>query len=146
MTAPTTAPRASLSMPVVAAVAAGGAVGACARVAVGELAPTDADGFPWSTLAINVLGCALLAFLPRLEGVRRHHLLPPMLGTGVLGGFTTLSTWSAETNALLEADRLGLATVYAVVTLVACLSVVALVDRVTTLAQRTVFDSEEGDL
>ena len=129
-----------------AAVAVGGAIGSCARVAVGEgFAGVDA-GFPWTTLGINVVGCALLALLPALAVVREHHLLAPMLGTGVLGGFTTLSAWSADTHDLLERGRPGLAMGYALGTLLACLLVVALVDRLSTPAQRADFDADEGDL
>jgi CrcB protein len=131
---------------VVAAVALGGAAGSVARVAVGEGFAGIDTGFPWTTLGINVVGCALLALLPALAVVRDHHLLAPMLGTGVLGGFTTLSAWSGDTHALLERGRPDLATGYALGTLLACLAVVALVDRLSTPAQRARFDQDEGDL
>jgi fluoride exporter len=130
---------------VVLVVAIGGAAGACLRVALGELAPATA-AFPWHTLLINVVGGALLALLPALDRVRDHPLLPPLLGTGLLGGFTTLSTWSADTHRLASDGRLDLATAYAVGTLALCLAAVALVDRFTTPTQRQVFDEEEGDL
>lgn len=144
MTSTSVRPR--LRGAVVAVVALGGAVGSCARVAVGDgFAGLDA-GFPWTTLGINVLGCALLALLPALPAVRDHHLLAPMLGTGVLGGFTTLSAWSGDTYALLERGRPDLAAGYALGTLLACLAVVALVDRLSTPAQRARFDEDEGDL
>lgn len=144
MTSTTTRPQ--LRGAVVAAVAVGGAVGSCARVAVGEGFAGVDTGFPWTTLGVNVVGCALLALLPALAMVREHHLLAPMLGTGVLGGFTTLSAWSADTHDLLERGRTDLATAYALGTLLACLVVVALVDRLSTPAQRAGFDADEGDL
>jgi CrcB protein len=131
---------------VLVAVAVGGAAGSCLRVGAGELAPWDRGTFPWTTFAVNVVGCALLALLPRLDVVREHPLLPPMLGTGLLGGFTTLSTWSHETVTLLRSGHTTIASTYAVLTLVCCLGVVALMSRVTDLAQRAVFDAEEGDL
>lgn len=110
-------------------VAAGGAVGACLRAAVGEVVPTSAGAFPWPTFWINVSGTALLALLPALPLVRRHRLLPPLLGTGVLGGFTTLSAWSQESYDLAVSGAVGLGVVYALGTLIACLATVAVIDR-----------------
>ena len=135
-----------VSATILLAVALGGAVGACARVVLGELAPSPASGIPWTTLGINVLGCGLLALLPALDAVRRHPVLPPMLGTGVLGGFTTLSAWSGEANTLLDGGEPWLAAGYALGTLLLCLGVVALVDRLSSPADRSVFEAEEGDL
>ena len=130
---------------VVLVVAAGGAVGACLRVAVGHLAPIADGAFPWPTLLVNVAGSALLALLPALAAVRRRPLLPPLLGTGVLGGFTTLSAWSQETHDLMAAGETTLSLAYSAGTLLACLAVVALVDRLTTREQRAEFDRAEGD-
>ena len=139
------APRDAAALTVVLVVAAGGAVGACLRVAVGHLAPTAEGAFPWPTLLVNVTGSALLALLPALPAVRRRPLLPPLLGTGVLGGFTTLSAWSQETYDLVVAGETALALAYAAGTLLACLAAVALVDRLTTREERTEFDRAEGD-
>lgn len=127
-------------------VAAGGALGSLLRVAVGEAWPTPSAGFPWTTLAINVTGCAALAALPHLAVVRRHAWAPPFLGTGVLGGYTTLSTMSAESVVLADAGHLLAAAAYVVATLGACLVVVALVDRLSRPEERREFDAEEGDL
>ena len=133
---------------VIGAVAVGGAVGACARygLSVAFPDPSDGAGFPWTIFAINVAGCLVLATLPAIGAVRRRVLLPPLLGTGVLGGFTTLSTYAEQSRALLAAGNTGLAAAYVVGTLAACLLAVALADRLSTLASRTEFDLEEGDL
>ncbi len=136
-------PRPSLRT-AVPVVALGGAVGALVRVAVGLLWPVDV--FPWSTLLVNVSGSALLALLPALAVVHRRPLLAPFLGTGVLGGYTTLSTASAEAVALGDDGRPALALLYAAVTLASCLLAVALVDRWSTPAEREDFDRDEGDL
>lgn len=103
-----------------AAVAAGGAVGALARWSAGAMVPTG-DGFPWSTFVVNVVGCFLLALLPTLLLVRRRPLLLLALGPGVLGGFTTLSAYAEEARALAADGRTGLAAAYVVGTLGACL-------------------------
>jgi len=137
-------PRHPLHPAVILAVAAGGAVGAALRHLAGGVGP--AHGFPWTTLTVNVLGSFLLALLPAFARIRRHHLLPPLLGTGVLGGFTTLSAYSEETRTLVADGRVATAGGYVVATLAACLLAVALADRFSTLASRSEFEDEEGDL
>ena len=134
------APVRSPSRGALLAVAAGGALGALMRVLVGEVWPVD--GFPWSTLLVNVSGSAALAALPALPVVRHRPLAASFLGTGVLGGYTTLSTASAET---LELSPLA-ALAYVALTLAACLAAVALVARVTTPAERADLSSTDGDL
>jgi CrcB protein len=134
-----------LRVTVLAVVAVGGAAGALARWGLSEAFPDPVDGFPWTIFAINVAGCLVLAMLPAFAVVRRHNLLPPLLGTGVLGGFTTLSTYAEQARALVHEDRLGLAGAYVVGTLAACLLAVAVADRFSTLVARAEFDDEEGD-
>ncbi|MEU3402721.1 CrcB family protein [Streptomyces sp. NPDC006670] len=125
---------------VVAAVAAGGALGACARYAVALLWPAAAEGFPWATFWTNVAGCALIGVLMALisEAGRRspHPLLRPFAGTGVLGGFTTFSTYATDFSRLLDAGRAGLALAYAGLTLVGALGAVWAAASLTRLALR----------
>lgn len=130
---------------VLLAVAVGGALGAMLRHAL-TVGGADATGFPWTTLGINVVGAFLLGLLPASRWVRRHPLLPPLLGTGMLGGFTTMSTWSEQTRALVSAGQVATAGAYAVGTVAACLAAVALADRFSSAASRAEFDEEEGDL
>jgi CrcB protein len=103
---------------VLAAVAAGGAVGAAARYLIGQTWPTPAGAFPVSTLAINVLGCALIGILMVLITVvwSRKRLLRPFLGTGVLGGFTTFSTYTVDIQRLLAGAHAGTALLYLAIT------------------------------
>lgn len=138
-------PRHPLHFSVILAVAVGGALGATARYALTAAEP-HGSGFPWATFAINVGGSFLLGLLPALGTVLRHRLLPPLLGTGVLGGFTTLSAYSEETRALVDAGSAATAGVYAVGTVAACLAAVAVAQRFTAPAGRLEFDEEEGDL
>lgn len=127
-------------------VAVGTAVGAGLRAGLGEAFPEPPGTFPWTTFGINVAGSFLLALLPASAAVRRRPALPPLLGTGVLGGFTTLSAYSEQTRALAAGGQVSLAGAYALGTLTACLVAVALADRLSSAAARAEFDAEEGDL
>lgn len=115
--------------PVVAAVAVGGAIGACARYGAGLAWPTPSGGFPWATLAVNVSGCALMGALmvAITELWVGHRLLRPLLGTGVLGGYTTFSTFAGDVDGLAGAGHLVPALLYLLAT-----SVTALVATWTT--------------
>ncbi|MEJ3656978.1 fluoride efflux transporter CrcB [Actinomycetes bacterium KLBMP 9759] len=97
----------------VAAVAVGGAIGALARYGAGNLAPA-----PIGTFAINVAGCFLIGVVIVLLG-ERHPLARPFLTTGVLGGFTTFSTYSVDAQELLLAGRYAEAGGYVAGTLLA---------------------------
>lgn len=125
-------------------VGAGGALGAVLRWALGELVP-DGDGFPWTTFAINVTGSLALALLPTLTVVRRRPLLPLFLGTGMLGGFTTLSAYADQARELLDDGAVGLAGVYLTGTLAAAVLAVLLARHLTTDSERDTFEEEEGN-
>ena len=103
---------------VLAAIAAGGAIGAAARYLVGQQWPTPRGFFPASTLAVNVLGCALIGVLMVLitEVWSSQRLLRPFLGVGVLGGFTTFSTYAVDTQRLLAGAHAATALLYLAVT------------------------------
>jgi CrcB protein len=79
--------------------------------------------FPWATLTVNVVGCFLLELLVGLVagGLRLSTELRLLLATGVLGGFTTYSSFNTETAALWRAGAPRLAVIYLLVTLLACL-------------------------
>jgi CrcB protein len=103
---------------VLAVIAVGGVLGAEARYAVGALLPHSADGWPWSTLLINVSGCVLIGALMIVitELAHGHRLLRPFLGVGVLGGYTTFSTATVETLALAATGHPAAAIAYTVAT------------------------------
>ncbi|MGD9961624.1 fluoride efflux transporter CrcB [Nocardioides sp.] len=126
------------------AVAVGGALGAVLRWSLGLLAP-DGQGFPWTTFAINVSGSFLLALLPALPSVRRHRLLPLFLGTGVLGGYTTLSTYAEESRVLFADGRAGLALAYLLGTLAACVMAVWLARHLSPPSAQLEFAVEGGE-
>jgi CrcB protein len=111
---------------VLPAIALGGMVGASARHGADLLWPTSRGEIPWATLGVNVVGGLLLGVLMVLvvEARGRHPLWRPFAGVGVLGGFTTFSTYVVETDALLRDGRPGLAFAYLAGTLVLALSAV----------------------
>ncbi len=128
-----------------AAAAVGGAVGAVLRWVLTTLEPAPTGHLPWTVLLINVAGAALLAAVPLLPAARRTPWVAVLLGTGVLGGFTTMSTASTDTFVLLDTGHPGLAVTYAAGTLAAALLAVALVNRLASPGWRTAVRAEEGD-
>lgn len=88
------------------AVLVGGMIGTAARLAVAAL-PTGPGAWPWGTFVANVTGSLLLGYLVVRAAVtsRPSPLLLAMLGTGVLGSYTTFSIFSVETIQLVEDGR-----------------------------------------
>jgi CrcB protein len=76
----------------------GGALGALARWALAEALPHSPAGWPWATLLVNLLGCLLIGVLLAVLLARfpESPWLRPFLAVGVLGGFTTYSTFATD--------------------------------------------------
>jgi len=119
-------------------IAVGGSVGACLRYGAALAWPTPAGGFPATTLAVNTAGCAAMgALMAVITAVpSTHPLVRPFLGTGVLGGFTTFSTYALDGQRLLGAGRAGIALAYLAGTVAAALAAVALGQVATRLGLR----------
>lgn len=112
-------------------VAIGGAVGAILRFTLAVLWPTVTTPtlveLPWATLFVNLLGCLVLGTLNGWLEVRAQRpWLQPLLGTGLCGGFTTFSSVVLEGSAMIGADFPVLAMTYTLLTLLLCLTGVAL--------------------
>ena len=89
----------------VLAIAAGGAVGSLLRFWMSNWVHSFADrSFPYGTLVVNVLGCLLMGFLFVLfiERLSDNPALRAGILIGVIGGFTTFSSFSIETFNLIE--------------------------------------------
>lgn len=83
----------------------GAAIGALGRYGMTRLVQRVYGNYwPLATLLINWLGCALLG---GLTGWQVGHLMTVLIGTGVLGGFTTFSTFSHEVVMLADQRRFG---------------------------------------
>jgi fluoride exporter len=105
----------------VAAILAGGAVGALARAGLAEALPADNGEWPWSTFVVNQLGALLLAWVVTelTEVVVPTRFWRPLLGTGLCGALTTFSAFQVETIQIARHDRPGLAAAYAGVSIAA---------------------------
>ncbi|MFF1396176.1 fluoride efflux transporter FluC [Streptomyces sp. NPDC058287] len=114
--------------PIVAVVSLGGAVGACARYGAALLWPTPPGAFPWTTMWVNALGCFVIGvFMVIITDVwAAHRLVRPFFGTGVLGGFTTFSTYVVDIQHLVDAGRVRTGLVYLAATLLAAFAAVGL--------------------
>lgn len=108
---------------ILAVIAVGGAIGACARYGATLLWPTAPGAFPWTTFWINVTGSAAMGLLMVLitERTNAHPLVRPFLGTGVLGGYTTFSTYAVDARGLIEGHQALTALLYLTATLAAAL-------------------------
>jgi len=106
------------------AVAAGGAIGASLRwLLAGAIQRATGSAFPWGTFAVNALGSFLLGFLfvYLIERSTVGELLRLMLTVGLLGAFTTFSTYSLESIRLLEQGAYGFAAANVLGQVVVCL-------------------------
>lgn len=105
---------------VLLAISSGGALGALARYGVGIAFPYLPGGMPWATMVVNGSGCLLIGMLLTLitgdSPVQR--LLRPFLGVGMLGGYTTFSTYVLDIQQALAAGNPRTALVYLGLTLV----------------------------
>jgi fluoride exporter len=109
---------------VLGVVAFGGMLGASARYGVGQWLPTRPGGFPWATFWTNLSGSFLLGLLLvlLLERFPPTRLVRPFLATGLLGAFTTMSTYEVETALLVKNGHPLTALVYGGGSLVAGLA------------------------
>jgi CrcB protein len=110
-------------VPVVAAVSAGGVLGALARYGISAAWPQHAGGFPWSIWAINISGSFLIGVLMVLISARRpsQRLIRPFFGAGILGGYTTFSTSMVDVRQAAAAGAPGVAVLYLGATIIAAL-------------------------
>ncbi|HET6896519.1 MAG TPA: fluoride efflux transporter CrcB [Candidatus Baltobacteraceae bacterium] len=101
----------------IVAVGAGGAIGAVLRYLVGSaFLQRFGPGFPWGTFFINVTGSFLIGVVAQLAFTRSFGMTPTVrafAATGVLGGYTTFSTFSLDSVVLVGDGAAPLALAYA---------------------------------
>ena len=105
-------------------IALGGAAGSLLRYLIGgAVQRMSAGGFPIGTMFVNVSGCFLIGILVRqFLNMQISPELRALLIVGFCGGFTTFSTFSAETLGLIEGGEYGRAASYIILSVVLCLA------------------------
>jgi CrcB protein len=109
-------------------VACGGAIGASARhLMMVQIARIYGNDFPYSTIAVNIIGSLLMGVL--IETLARTNMsmnsdIRALVAVGILGGFTTFSTFSLDFFKLFETGQILSALIYAVASVI--LSLVAI--------------------
>lgn len=104
-------------------IALGGAVGSVFRYLVGRAVQgASATGFPIGTMVVNISGCFLIGILIRqFMNMQLSNDLRALLIVGFCGGFTTFSTFSAETLTLIEGGEYARAGLYVLLSVTLCL-------------------------
>jgi fluoride exporter len=105
---------------IIGAIAVGGVIGAEARYGLALALPHHAGTWPWATLLTNLAGSLLIGVLMAVLAGAAHPppLVRPFLGVGILGGFTTFSTYAVDLRELLGHGHPVAAAAYLLVTLV----------------------------
>lgn len=124
-------PRVTVDRPELAAIFAGGFLGAVARAELVEALPHDAGAWPWATFAANIAGALILGY-----AVTRLQARPPatpyrrsFIATGFCGALTTFSTLQLELLWMFDRGDFALAAAYAVASVTAGVCAVALTTR-----------------
>jgi fluoride exporter len=106
---------------VLGVIAVGGMVGATARYKLAEALPTKVGHFPWATFWTNLSGSFLLGFMliVLLERFPPTRYVRAFVATGVLGAFTTMSTYTVETVLLIKDGRAAIGVLYGLGSIVA---------------------------
>lgn len=104
----------------------GGSIGAMMRYGVGQMLPRSSYAFPWATFAVNVIGSYLLGLV--LFGSMQKQIMGQdaltMFSVGLLGAFTTMSTFSYESLALFDKQQYGLVALHIIGTVLLTLMAV----------------------
>jgi fluoride exporter len=123
-----------------AAIFAGGFLGAIARAELAQALPVDSGQWPWATFIVNILGAFMLGYFT----TRLQERLPPsayrrpFLGTGICGGLTTFSTMQVELLRMLDSDHIALALAYALISVLVGFLAIAVATNLVRRARVTV--------
>jgi fluoride exporter len=122
-------------------VAVGGAIGSMARLWLSvHVALLTGLGFPWGTILVNILGSLVIGFVATLTGPNGRVVMPvdaqAFVMVGLCGGFTTFSAFSLQTLELARDGRLVYAGANIMLSVVLCLTAVALGHWLATLFGR----------
>jgi CrcB protein len=112
---------------VLAAIFAGGVAGGLARAGLERQWPADGHSWPWTTLAANLAGTALLAYV--ITRLSHRPYARPLIGIGVCGALTTFSTLQLEALELADNDHAALGAAYAATSIAAGLLIAYAMSR-----------------
>ena len=123
-------------------VAVGGAIGSMARLWLGvKVTLLTGLAFPWGTILVNIIGSLVIGFVATLTGPNGRVVVPvnaqAFVMVGLCGGFTTFSAFSLQTLELARDGRLMHAGANIMLSVVLCLTAVALGHWSATLFGRT---------
>jgi CrcB protein len=106
---------------VLAVISLGGMLGSSARYGIARLIPTAEGGFPWATFWTNLSGSFLLGLflIVILERLPHSRYLRPFVATGIIGAYTTMSTYLVETALLVKDGHASTGLLYGIGSLVA---------------------------
>jgi len=116
------------SSAVVGVVTLGGALGSLLRYQAGVIWPNPPGTFPTTILLVNLVGCLVIGVFLTLitERWTTHRLVRPFVATGVLGGFTTFSTYSLDIVTLVRLGHPVQAVTYLFITAIGAMLAVGL--------------------
>ena len=125
-------------------IAVGGALGTLARYELSRAVPVRPGTLPITTLLINVVGALLLGALLGTIGrtAPNDRTMRPLLGVGLLGGFTTFSTFAVETVQLVRHDDAALAAVYVIASIALGLAAARAGERLVRATPRLIREDE----
>lgn len=109
----------------------GGGLGSLLRYGLSRWPGNPSGGFPWGTLAANVLACLVLGLAVHYLATRADlsPSLKPLILIGFCGGFSTFSTFSLETFRMIEAGQWIMALAYVLISTLACLGIFVLIGQ-----------------
>jgi len=112
-------------------IALGGALGSMGRFALATLIDTQVSQrtgqvFPWGTILVNIIGCLIIGFIATVTSPDGRFMVSPLtrqfIMVGILGGFTTFSSFSLQTLTLIQDNQWGAAGANVGISVVACLA------------------------
>ena len=106
----------------------GGALGSMLRFGIGTLIDSSVQKtiFPWGTIVVNITGCFVIGFFATVSSTDGRWMIPTLWRTfimiGILGGYTTFSSFTLQTLTLAQAGQLGGAVANVLISVVLCLA------------------------